>query len=147
MKFFEDCAIGDEFESHDAYRITAEEMDSFARKWDPQRYHLDEREAARLMGRLFASATLTLCAAFKLTHESGYYEISPAAGLGIDEVRTPAPVFADDQLKAKVTIVSKRDSKSRPELGVMVSKHEVANQHGTIVLSYLLSSLIYKRPQ
>ncbi len=147
MKFFEDCAVGEEFESHSSYPITAEELQSFATKWDPQRYHLDEEEAKRVVGQLFAPGTFTLCIGVKLTHDSGFYEISPVAGLGLDEVRMPLPVFVDDQLRVKVTIVSKRDSKSKPGLGVMVSRHEVINQRGAVVLSYLLSALIFKRPK
>ncbi len=147
MKFFEDCAVGEEFESHSSYPITAEELQSFATKWDPQRYHLDEEEAKRVVGQLFAPGTLTLCIGVKLTHDSGFYEISPVAGLGLDEVRMPLPVFVDDQLRVKVTIVSKRDSKSKSGLGVMVSRHEVINQRGAVVLSYLLSALIFKRPK
>jgi acyl dehydratase len=145
MKFFEDCAVGEEFESHSSYRITAEEINSFARKWDPQLYHLDEEEAKRVVGQLFAPGTLTLCIGVKLTHDSGFYEISPVAGLGLDEVRMPIPAFVDDQLKVRVTIVSKRDSKSKPGLGVIVSRHEVINQRGAVVLSFLLSALIYKK--
>lgn len=146
MKFFEDCAVGDAFESQNTYQVTAEEIKSFAGKWDPQLYHLDEEQAKKVVGQLFAPATLTLCISVKLTHDSGYFEISPAAGLGLDEVRMPKPVLVDDQLKVKTTIVSKRESKSKPGLGVMTNRTEVINQHGEVVLSYLLSALVYKRP-
>ena len=57
----------------------------------------------------------------------------------------PVPVFVDDQLRVKVTIVSKRDSKSKPGRGVIISRHEVINQRGVVVLSFLLSALIYKK--
>lgn len=146
MRFFEDCAIGDAFESQSTYRVTAEEIKSFAGKWDPQLYHLDEEQAKKVVGQLFAPATLTLCISVKLTHDSGYFEISPAAGLGLDEVRMPKPVLVDDQLKVKTTIVSKRDSQRKPGLGVMTNRTEVINQNGEVVLSYLLSALVYKRP-
>jgi len=146
MKFFEDCAVGDEFESRSSYRITAEEIKSFATKWDPQLYHLNEEEARKVVGQLFAPGTLTLCIGVRLTHDSGFYDISPVAGLGLDDVRMPVPVFVNDELKVKVTIISKRDSKSKPGLGVITSRHEVINQRGMVALSFLLSALIYKRP-
>jgi acyl dehydratase len=145
MKFFEDCAVGEQFESHNTYRITAEEIKTFATKWDPQIYHLDEEAAKKVVGQLFAPGALTLCIGVRLTHDSGFYEISPVAGLGLDEVRMPVPVLVDDQLSVKVTIVSKRDSTSKPGLGVMTSRHEVINQRGAVVLSFQLSALIYKR--
>jgi acyl dehydratase len=146
MKFFEDCALGEEFESHNSYRIVAKEIKTFATKWDPQLYYLNEEEAKRVVGKLFAPGTLTLCIAVKFTHDSGFYDISPVAGLGLDEVHMPVPVFVDNQLR-KVTIVSKRDSKSKPRLGIITSRHEVINQQGTVVLSFLLEALIYKTPK
>jgi len=147
MKFFEDVAIGDTFVSPHTYQVTAKEIKSFATQWDPQRYHLDEAEAQKVVGQLFAPALLTLCISFKLTHDSGYFEILPAAGLGLDEVRMPKPVFVDDQLQVKVSIVAKRNSQSRPGLGVLSHKTEVLNQHGEVVLSYVVPALVYKRPQ
>lgn len=146
MKFFEDATVGNIFVSRSTYRITAEEIKSFAAQWDPQRYHLDAAEAQKVVGQLFAPALLTLCISFKLTHESGYFEILPAAGLGLEEIRIPKPVFVGDQLQAKVTIVAKRDSQSKPGLGVLSHKTEVFNQHGEMVLSYVVPSLVYKRP-
>ena len=93
------------------------------------------------MGQLFAPALLTLCISFRLTHDSGYFEILPAAGLGLEEIRIPQPVFVGDQLQAKVTVVVKRDSQSRPEQGLFSHKTEVFNQHGELVLSYVVPSL------
>lgn len=147
MKYFEDAAVGDTFVSQGTYRITAEEIKSFATQWDPQRYHLDEAEAEKVVGQLFAPALLTLCISFKLTHESGYFEILPAAGLGLEDIRIPKPVFVGDQLRAKVTVVAKRESQSKPGLGLLSHKTEVFNQHGELVLSYAVPSLVYKRPQ
>jgi len=147
MKYFEDATFGDTFVSRSTYRITAEEIKNFAAQWDPQRYHLDEAEAQKVVGQLFAPALLTLCISFKLTHDSGYFEIVPAAGLGLEEIRISKPVFVGDELQAKVTVVAKRDSQSRPGLGLLSHKTEVFNQHGELVLSYVVPSLVYKRPQ
>src|ERR1700704_83961 len=109
MKYYEDFAVGDEFESHSTYRVTAGEIKSFAGKWDPWPYHLDEEHAkGTLIGRLFAPSVLTISISVKLTHDTGFYEISPVAGLGIDELRMPKPVFADDELRVKLMIVVKR---------------------------------------
>jgi itaconyl-CoA hydratase len=71
----------------------------------------------------------------------------PAAGLGLEEIRIPKPVFVDDQLQAKVTIVAKRESQSRPGLGLLSHQTELFNQHGELVFSYVIPALVYKRPQ
>jgi acyl dehydratase len=148
VRFFEDVAVGDEFISHTAYLVTAEEITSYASKWDPQPYHLDKEQAKQtLVGRLFAPSILTLAISVRLSHESGYCDISSVAGLGIDELRMRNPVLVDDKLTVKATVVSMRESKSRPALGVMTTRIEVINQKGEVALSYLLSGLVKRRPQ
>lgn len=145
MKYFEDAEIGDVFHSPTPYHVTVEEIKSFATQWDPQRYHLDEAEAAKTVGQLFAPAVLTICISFRLTHESGYFDIQPAAGLGIEDVKLPRPVFVDDRLHAKVTVMGKRASNSKPDLGLLRHQTEVFNQDDELVLSYAIPSLVYRR--
>ena len=147
MKFFEDFAVGDTFESPHPYRVTAEAIKSYAAQWDPMPYHLDEEQAKQtVVGQLFAPSMFTLSVSTKLTHDTGYYEISTVAGLGIDEVRMSKPVLVEDQLRVKVAIVSMRESQSKPGLGVITTRHTVINQRGEVVLSYVFSALVYKRP-
>jgi acyl dehydratase len=147
MKYFEDFAVGTEFDSRSTYKVTAEEIKGFALKWDPWPYHLDEERAKEtLIGSLFAPSALTFCISVKLAHETEYYELSTVAGLGIDELRIPKAVLPGDDLKVKLTLIDKRESKSRPSMGVMISKTEVFSQRGEVVLTYLLSALVNKRP-
>jgi acyl dehydratase len=146
MKYFEDGEVGDTFDSPAAYHVTAAEIKSFAAQWDPQRYHLDEAEAAKIVGQLFAPAMLTMCISLKLTHEAGYFDILPVAGLGMEDMKFPKPVFAEDRLQVRVTIIAKRESQSRPKLGVLVHKTEVFNQNGETVLTYTVPSLVFRRP-
>lgn len=114
---------------------------------DPWPYHLDEDEADRtLVGRLFAPSALSFCISVRLAHDTGYYEISTVAGLGIDDLRMPKPVFPDDDLRLKVTIVDMRASKSRPRMGIVVTNFKLFNQGDEIVLSYRLSGLVNKSP-
>ena len=145
MKYFEDTDVGDTFLSRTRYRVTAEEIKQFAAQWDPQDYHLDEAAAEKVVGALFAPLVLTMCIAIRLTHESGFFEIKPVAGLGMEDVRIAKPVLAGDELGVKITVVSKRDSKSRPELGVLTQRTDVFNQNNEDVLSYVIPSLIYRR--
>lgn len=145
MRYFDDCAVGEEFRSPLPFRVEAEEMADFARRWDPQPYHLDEAEAQKLVGRIFSSALLTFCISQRLTHDSGYFGINMAAGLGIDEMRMPAPVFADDELSLVTTITDMKASSSRPDVGIVTNQVQVSNQHGQTVLTYRLTSLAYRR--
>ena len=146
MKYFEDADVGDTFLSRTRYRVTADEIKQFAAQWDPQDYHLDEAAAEKVVGALFAPLVMTMCIAIRLTHESGFFEIKPVAGLGMEDVRISKPVLAGDELGVKITVVAKRESKSRPELGVLTQRTDVFNQNNEDVLSYVVPSLIYRRP-
>ncbi|MDP2374376.1 MaoC/PaaZ C-terminal domain-containing protein [Reyranella sp.] len=147
MKYYEDFAVGSTFDSRDTYKISAEEIKGFAQKWDPWPYHLDDEQArTTLIGRLFAPSVLTFCVSVKLAHTTEYYQISSVAGLGIDKLQMRKPVFAGDELTVRLTVVEKRESKSKPNMGVMVKRIEVFCQDGDVVLSYLLSGLVNKRP-
>ena len=126
--------------------MTAKEIKEFAAQWDPQDYHLDEAAAEEVVGALFAPLVMTMCIAIRLTHDSGFFEIKPVAGLGMEDIRIAKPVLAGDELSVKVTVVAKRDSQSRPELGVLTQRTDVFNQNGEAVLSYAVPSLIYRRP-
>jgi acyl dehydratase len=117
-RYFDDVAVGDTFESQGTEDITREPILSFARAWDPPIYHIDEEVAKRsFAGGLSASAIHTLTISQKLAHESGFFDISPIVGLGIDEVRMPKPVLAGDRVRVRVTITAMRPSESRPRQG------------------------------
>lgn len=68
-----------------------------------------------------------------------------AVNLGWDEVRMPAPVFEGDTIYASSEVLSARESKSRPQQGVVEIQTTGYKQDGTIVLKYRRSVLIYKR--
>jgi len=64
--------------------------------------------------------------------------------LGWDEVRFPRPVFAGDTLHVETTVLEKRESKSRPDNGIVVFQHTAFNQRGEIVASCKRSGLMYR---
>ncbi len=68
------------------------------------------------------------------------------ANLGWDEVRFPAPVFVGDTLRIATEVLELRDSKSRPEAGIVTFRHEAWNQHGTLVATCKRSGLQRKTP-
>jgi acyl dehydratase len=68
-----------------------------------------------------------------------------AVNLGWDEVRMPAPVFEGDTIYAKTEVLSCRESKSRPNMGLVEIKSTGFKQDGTIVLTFRRTILVYKR--
>lgn len=134
--YFEDIEVG---ETHDvgAYTVTADEITAFAENWDPLWIHVDEDAAADSMhGGVIASGFHTLCIANKLVVEGFRAATSGMAGLTIEELRWHAPVTAGDTLSVSLTIADKRESESRPAVGVVVQETTAENADGDVVLTY-----------
>lgn len=68
-----------------------------------------------------------------------------AVNLGWDEVRMPSPVFEGDTIYAQTEVLSARDSKSRPNMGVVEVKTTGFKQDGTVVMTFRRSILVYRR--
>ena len=65
--------------------------------------------------------------------------------LGWDEVRMPAPVFEGDTVYARSEVLSARESKSRPHMGIVEVKTTGIKQDGTVVMTFRRAILVYKR--
>jgi acyl dehydratase len=128
--------------------VTREEVLEFARKYDPQPFHLSDEEAAKThFGRVSASGWHT--AAMTMAVIARHMEEERQAGLGspgIDELRWTKPVYPGDTLHVRGTIVEKRASRSRPEMGSFRTHTVVTNQDDVPVMSYTSIVLIRRRP-
>lgn len=146
MKYFEDYVVGDTFESG-AYEITADEIMSFARQYDPQPFHLDVAAAeASVFGGLTTSGFHTVAIQGALIHSSPEGDAAVMAGLGWDEVRFEQPVRVGDTLCARFTCLEARPSASKTDRGVVRIRVELVNQDGQVVLSSVHGVLVRRRP-
>jgi acyl dehydratase len=68
-----------------------------------------------------------------------------AVNLGWKDVTLPAPVFEGDTIYAQTEIVSRRESKSRPNRGIVEIKTTGFKQDGTVVIEFVRTILVYKR--
>ncbi|MBE2269407.1 MAG: MaoC family dehydratase [Anaerolinea sp.] len=68
------------------------------------------------------------------------------ANLGYENVVHPNPVFHGDTIYVETEVVARRESKSRPEAGIVTLKHIGRNQHGVVVCEVTRSALFLKRP-
>jgi acyl dehydratase len=113
------------------YPVSAEEIVAFASEFDPHDFHLDEEAARRsILGGLCASGWHT-CAMLMRMLVDGY--LSRTAGMGsngVDEVKWLKPVYAGEALKAKMTIMSRRVSTKKPDMGILTTRTEVHNSDG-----------------
>ena len=68
------------------------------------------------------------------------------ANLGWDEVRFPAPLFHGDTLRVESEVIELRDSRSRPDNGIIVFEHRAFNQHNELVAHCKRSALMLRKP-
>ena len=147
MIYFEDLVIGEET-TFGHYDVTREEVLEFARKYDPQPFHLSDEAAAKThFGRIAASGwhttAMTMAVIVKAMAER------PQAGLGspgIDELRWLKPVYPGDRLTMRGTILDKTPSRSKPDLGSFRTQTRVSNQDDVDVLRFTSIVLIKRRP-
>ncbi|WP_281300298.1 MULTISPECIES: MaoC family dehydratase [unclassified Iodidimonas] len=135
--FFEDFKIGQE-DHFGRYEVTRDEVIDFARRYDPQPFHVDD-EAARssLFGGLCASGWHTCAMTMRMMvdhmKENG---VASLGSPGVDEIRWLQPVFPGDVLSVQMKITNTRRLKSRPEIGNIQSDYTVLNQKGEPVLTF-----------
>ena len=133
--FFEDFEVGTT-EEFGEYLVTEEEILEFASKYDPQAFHLsDEAAKATLFGGLCASGWHTCAIAMRMLVDNMPESNKSLGSPGIDELRWTKPVFPGDTLRVKTTVLSKTNSRSRPDLGSLQMQNEVFNQKNELVMS------------
>lgn len=147
MQYFEDIAIG-ATARFGAYEVTREEVMDFARKYDPQPFHLDDEAAAKThFERLSASGWHTCAMVMSMVVAN--LATNRQAGLGspgIDELRWLKPVYPGDTLNCETEVLEKRVSASRPEMGLFKSRMTVRNQHDVAVMTMVSNGMIATRP-
>jgi acyl dehydratase len=144
--YFEQFSIGQHFD-HPIRRTVTEADNVFfsAITHNPAALHLDEEYAkttefgARIVNSLF---TLGLMIGISV-HETTLG--TTVANLGLDEVRFPKPVFHGDTLHIESEVLELRESKSRPDQGIVVFAHRAINQKGEIVAQCKRSALMLKK--
>ena len=147
MIYFEDLQVGAE-QLFGHYDVTREEVLEFARKYDPQPFHLSDEAAAQThFGRLAASGWHTGAMSMRVLVDS--IRDVPQASLGspgIDELRWLKPVYPGDRLTVSGRILDKTPSRSKPDLGSFRTETVVTNQDGEPVMRYISIVLIKRRP-
>jgi len=147
MLYFEDLVVGAETD-FGSYAVTREEVLEFARKYDPQPFHLSDEAAAQThFGRLSASGWHT--AAMTMAVIARKVVAEEQAGLGspgIDELRWLKPVYPGDTLHVRGRIIDKTPSRSKPDLGSFRTETTVTNQDDVPVMRFTSIVLIRRRP-
>lgn len=145
-RYFDEWQVGDTV-AH-AITRTVTEADNLlisTLTHNPQPMHLDAEAAkASEFGQILVNSCLT----FSLVVGVSVADTTLGtlvANLGFDEVRLPKPVFIGDTLRFESECVDLRDSKSRPNAGIVTWEHRAINQRGETVCTMKRTALIQKR--
>ena len=146
QRYFEDLKAGDRFNS-ETYKVSEEQIISFAREFDPQPFHLDQAVARRTMFKdLIASGWHTAAITMRLFVRALNFA-EGAIGLGVDELRWPAAVKPGDELQVETEIVDLRESRSKPSHGIVHIRNVTRNQRGEVVQTMTASALVLRKIQ
>ena len=145
--WFDELTVGQVF--HHAIRRTVTETDNVmfsAMTHNPAQLHLDEDYMKGTdYGQRIVNSVFTL--GLMVGISVGDTTLGTAvANLGWDEVRFPKPVFHGDTLHIETEVLELRESKSRPDQGIVTFAHRAYNQHDELVASCKRSGLQRKKP-
>jgi acyl dehydratase len=113
------------------YLVTAEEIREFANEFDPQRFHLDEAIGeASILGGLSASGWHVSAILMRMLADSWLNKSASMGSNGVSEMKWLRPVLAGETLSGAITIISKRISSKRPDMGIFQCGFELFNEAG-----------------
>ena len=146
MRYWEDIKAGDVVQLG-SYTMDKDRMIAFAREFDPQPFHVDEKAAeASIWGGLIGSGWLTGSVLMRLLCDGFLKDTAGFGSPGLDELRWLKPVRPGDTLTARLTVLETTASRSKPDRGIVRSLNEVLNQHGEIVMSTTGVNFLFRRP-
>lgn len=145
--WFDDMQVGQVIQ-HPIRRTITESDNVFftCMTHNPAQLHLDEEY---MKGTDYGTRIVNSCLTLSLMVGISVNDTTlgtAVANLGWDEVRFPKPLFHGDTIRIETEIVDLRESKSRPNAGIVTFKHRAYNQHGDLVGSCKRSGLQLKRP-
>jgi acyl dehydratase len=128
--YLEDLETGQVFRGSTHIRVTVEDIIRFAREYDPQPFHLDDKAAKEsIFGGLAASGWHTAAMTMRMLVDGDCRIAGGLIGLGFEELRWPRPVRPGDELRVQSEILEKRESKSRQDQGLVKLRNSTFNQH------------------
>jgi len=157
MRYFEEINVGDKHVTG-SHTFTADAIKSFAARFDPQPFHLDEAAALHSpFGALCASGwhTVAMWMRFRIEanqrdDEARRARSEPIAKLGpspgFRDLKWLKPVYAGDTITYASEVVETRPLNSRPGWGFIAVLNTGTNQHGDLVMSFLGSGFVERRP-
>lgn len=144
-RFFEDFEVGDVYEHPLGRTVTTTDNSWFTLlTQNTAPVHFDHNYAAQTeFGKPLVDSTFTVA----LVTGQSVTDVSQnvLANLGWDEIRLPAPVFEGDTIYSRSEVLETRESKSRPNVGIVTVKTTGYNQDGTVVITFKRTVMVYRK--
>lgn len=146
MRYFEDFTVGQVFDLG-SREITRDEIVDFARRWDPQPFHVDEAAAAEsAFGGLVASGWHTACAFMRMYVDAVLLGSASMGSPGLEELRWLVPVRPGDVLRGTAYVTETNPSSRRPDRGTVFMRWELHNQRNEVVARLSGRGFFGRRP-
>lgn len=138
---FNEITVGRKFETA-SYKVSKEDIISFASQFDPQYMHINEEKAKQSrFGGIIASGLHTLSISFKLWVELDVLGDHVIAGTGVNNLKFTKPVYPDDVIYVITEVIRKKEAKTAGEVTLLLSSFK---NDGELVLQAEISALISK---
>ena len=147
-KYFEELPPGSVFQHQPGRTVTETDNLLFTTlTHNPQPLHVDAEYAkASLYGQILVNSCFTLSLVIGLSVADTTLGTT-LANLGMEETEFPNPVFIGDTLKVSSRVVDRRESKSKPDRGIVWFQHTAVNQRGETVCQCRRKAMILKQPK
>jgi acyl dehydratase len=130
------------------YEVTREELLDFAKRYDPQPFHLSDEGAAQTHFERLAASGWHSCAMTMsmLVADMAEHPQASLGAAGVDELRWLKPVHPGDVLRCETEVLEVKPSRSRPEMGSVRTQFTTFNQHDEPVVRFIALALMARRP-
>ena len=144
-RFFEDFEVGDVYRYPNGRTVTETDNAMFTHlTMNTNPLHYDaERAKNTKWERILVNSTFTLALVTGMSVQD--VSQNAMANLGWEDVKLPNPVFIGDTLYCETEVISKRESRSYPNAGIVQVRSRGINQDGKVVIDFRRSVMIYKR--
>lgn len=145
MIYYEDLSIGQKIEIG-PISVTEEEIIEFAKKYDPQPFHVDVEKAKNsLFGGLCASGWHTCSLYMRMLYDGLLINLASLGSPGMNQIRWIKPLFPDETIKGELEIISKTPSRSKPNIGSMIIDSNVFNSNNELIMTLQSISIVRRR--
>ena len=147
-KYFEELEVGQVFHHEPGRTVTETDNLLFSTmSLNMQPLHIDAEFAGKAQfGQILVNSMFTLAVVVGVSVKDTTLGTT-VGNLGFEETRFPNPVFIGDTIRTQTEVVARRESKSRPEWGIVTFKHIGTNQRDEVVCTCVRNGMMLKKPQ